>query len=156
MIPTASSLPALKKNNKKPSTGSWSAISVFTCLCPFVPSKINKLCGSGVMQWQWYGLTLHDARYNSLHACLTKDEMYESYSPWKGHCFAQLPSGTAWGVESHIDKSEMTLKQRKEGYRLLVCPLDQVGYREEAVICWIGCLRTSYCCSEIIKTKEEQ
>lgn len=63
--------------------------------------------------------------------CLTKDETYESYSPWKGHCFAQLPSaGAAWGVESQIDKSEMTLKQRQDGCRLFVCPFDKVGVEE--------------------------
>lgn len=48
--------------------------------------------------------------------CLTKEEMYESYSPWKGHCFAQLPSArAARGVESQIDKSQMTLKQKAGG-----------------------------------------
>lgn len=73
--------------------------------------------------------------------CLTKDETYESYSPWKGHCFAQLPSaGAAWGVESQIDKSEMTLKQRQEGCRLFVCPLDKVGVEEtQSRAAWLVC-----------------
>lgn len=60
------------------------------------------------MQLLWYGQTFHDTVRNSL-CCLQKDE---SYSSRKGHCFAQLPSaaGAAPGVESQIDKSEVTLK----------------------------------------------
>lgn len=102
-------------------------ISVFTCLCPFVPSKIN-LFRSTVMQWHMYGRALRDTRRNSPHVAFMKDETYESYSLWKGHCFAQLPSaGAVRGVESHVDRSEMTLKQRQEGGRLLVCPLYEAG-----------------------------
>lgn len=69
--------------------------------------------------------------------------MYESYSPRKGHCFARLPSaGAAWGVESQIDKSEMTLKQRQEGCRQFVCPLDKVGAEKTRAGCMVCALHT--------------
>lgn len=116
-------------------------ISVFTCLCPFVPCKINssaapQLCNNG-------GTGKHYMIPDAIHCVLlyTKDEMYESYSPWKGHCFAQLPSaGAAWGVESQIDKSEMTLKQIEDGCRLFVCPLDKAGAKEtQSRVGWVVC-----------------
>lgn len=50
--------------------------------------------------------------------------------------FAQLPSaGAARGVESQIDKSEMTLKQRQDGCRLFVCPLDKVEETQSRAGC---------------------
>jgi len=67
----------------------------------------------------------HTTKYQmQFAACyFTKDEMYESFSPWKGHSFAQPPSaGAARGVESQIDNSEMTLKQRQECLSILSIP----------------------------------
>lgn len=101
-------------------------ISVFTCLS-FCPP---------VLRLRSYAITVVRSNTTWYHTrftvcCLTKEQTHESYSPWKGHCFAQLPSArAARGVESHRDKSEMTLKQRNEGCRLFICPRDEVGAEE--------------------------
>lgn len=114
---------------------------LFTCLCPFVPSKINSSAAPELRNYRDMGTdtTWYQTQFTA--CCLTKDKMYESYSPWKGHCFAQLPSaGAACGVETQIDKSEMTLKQRQEGHRLFVCPLDKVGVEEtQSRVGWVTC-----------------